>query len=179
VTVDLRPVRLVASDVDGVLTPGTVALDADGRRMGFFSARDGMAVTVALHAGLEVALVSGARSTSLRARAHELGIRHVLDGVSDKGKALRELLAVTAIEPRETLFVGDDLNDLPAFTAAGVRVAVADAAAELRSRADWVTERAGGNGALREVVEAVLRAQARWDTVVRELFDPAPPPRRR
>jgi 3-deoxy-D-manno-octulosonate 8-phosphate phosphatase (KDO 8-P phosphatase) len=166
----------VATDVDGVLTPGTVALDAEGRRMGFFSARDGMGVTVALHAGLEVALVSGARSAALRSRARELGIRHVLDGVRDKGAALRGLLSTLGIAPDAALFVGDDLNDLRAFGAVGVRVAVADAAPELRARADWVTERCGGEGALREVVEGVLRSQERWESLVRELFDmPATP----
>jgi len=172
----LRRCRLVATDVDGVLTRGTVALDAEGRRMGFFSARDGMGVTVALHAGLEVALVSGARSTALRARARELGIRHVLDGVRDKRMAVGGLLGMLGIAPEEALFVGDDLNDLQAFAAVGIRVAVADAAPELRARADWVTERRGGEGALREVVEGVLRVQERWESVVHELFDmPAAP----
>jgi 3-deoxy-D-manno-octulosonate 8-phosphate phosphatase (KDO 8-P phosphatase) len=167
----LREVRLVATDVDGVLTRGTVALDAEGRRMAFFSARDGMGVTLALRAGLEVALVSGARSVAVDARARELGIRHVRQDVGDKGVALRDLMSALGLPRRAALFIGDDLNDLPAFGAVGLRVAVADAAPELRARADWITSTAGGEGALREVVEAVLRAQERWEALVRDLFD--------
>jgi 3-deoxy-D-manno-octulosonate 8-phosphate phosphatase (KDO 8-P phosphatase) len=129
-----------------------------------------MAVTVALAAGLEVALVSGAVSQAVRARAADLGIRHVRDGVPDKSAAVRALCRELGVAQEATLFIGDDLNDLAAFAAAGVRVAVADAAPELVACADWVTEHRGGEGAFREVVEAVLRAQGRWDAVVRERF---------
>jgi 3-deoxy-D-manno-octulosonate 8-phosphate phosphatase (KDO 8-P phosphatase) len=170
----LEGVQLLVSDVDGVLTAGTIVLDADGRRMAVFSARDGMGVTIAHHAGLEVALVSGASSAALAARAAELGIRHVVTSVADKGAALRALLARTGIPPASALYLGDDLNDLPAFRAVGVRVAVADAAPDVRARADWVTAARGGEGAFREVVERVLRAQGRWSAVVESLFG-APP----
>jgi YrbI family 3-deoxy-D-manno-octulosonate 8-phosphate phosphatase len=169
-TLQLDGIRLLASDVDGVLTPGMIALDAEGRRLAFFSARDGMGVTLALRAGLEVALVSGADAPALRARAAELGIRHLYVGVTDKGAALRELYAATGLGPEQTLFVGDDLNDLPAFRAVGVRVAVADAVPELRAQADWVTEKGGGAGAFREVVDSVLRAQGRYAAIVTSLF---------
>jgi 3-deoxy-D-manno-octulosonate 8-phosphate phosphatase (KDO 8-P phosphatase) len=168
--VPLHQIRLLASDVDGVLTRGTIALDAAGNRLVLFSARDGMGVTLALRAGLEVALVSGADAPALRARAAELGIRHLCVGVADKGAAMRALCAATGLAAAQTLFVGDDLNDLPAFRAAGVRVAVADAVPELQAQADWVTSKSGGMGAFREIVDAVLRAQGRYATVVEALF---------
>jgi 3-deoxy-D-manno-octulosonate 8-phosphate phosphatase (KDO 8-P phosphatase) len=171
VNADLRPVRLLCCDVDGVLTRGNIPLDAEGRRGAEFSVRDGMGATLGLAGGLDIALVSGATSTAVRARAVELRIRHVLDGVADKGVAVRELLARLGTPRQAALFMGDDLNDLAGFAAVGVRVAVADAVPELRARADWVTERRGGEGALREVVEGVLRAQGRWEQLVSELFE--------
>jgi 3-deoxy-D-manno-octulosonate 8-phosphate phosphatase (KDO 8-P phosphatase) len=172
----LTGVRLVVTDVDGVLTTGVVPFDAAGGRMGFFSARDGMGVTLALHAGLHVAIVTGARSAALRTRAAELGVRHVHEGAADKGAAVRALQHALGCPRAATLYVGDDVNDLPAFAAAGVRVAVADAALEVRAAADWVTVAAGGHGALREIVDAVLRAQGAWERVVGELFGPSAVP---
>jgi YrbI family 3-deoxy-D-manno-octulosonate 8-phosphate phosphatase len=173
VTAALAGVRLLVTDVDGVLTTGVVPYDASGGRMGFFSARDGMGVTLALRAGLEFGIVSGARSTALRTRAAELGVRHVRDGAADKGAAVAALQRELGCRRDATLYVGDDLNDLPAFAVAGVRVAVADAAVEVRAAADWVTRAAGGRGALREIVDAVLRAQGAWERVVTELFGPS------
>jgi 3-deoxy-D-manno-octulosonate 8-phosphate phosphatase (KDO 8-P phosphatase) len=167
---ELRSIRLLVSDADGVLTDGTVALDADGRRLGLFSVRDGMGVTLARHAGLEVAVVSGAVFPALRARAAELGIRHLYDGVARKDETVRALLQRLGLRREEALMIGDDLNDLPAFREVGVAVAVADAAAEVRRAAACVTLQPGGHGAVREVVEWVLRAQGRWERVLHELF---------
>lgn len=160
---DLGRIQLVLSDVDGVLTNGLVILDDAGRRLGTFSVRDGLAVDLARAAGLQVGLVTGAASGAVRARAAELGIRLLRDGVGDKAEAVRELLREAAVEPVAALFLGDDLNDLAAFGAVGVSVAVADAVPEVRARAEWVTRAAGGQGALREVVEAVLRARGDWE----------------
>jgi len=170
----LAAIRLVVTDVDGVLTSGLVALDAAGGRMGFFSVRDGMGVTLGLHAGLEFAVVSGARSPALRARAAELGLRHVHEGVADKGACVVALQRELGCDRTATLYVGDDVNDLSAFRAAGVAVAVADAAPEVRAAADWVTRSPGGAGALREVVDAVLRAHGTWERTVGALFGPPP-----
>lgn len=168
----LEAVRLLISDVDGVLTSGVIPLDAAGGRMGFFSARDGMGVTLAQQAGLQVALLSGARSAAVQARARDLGIRWVREGESDKGAGVRSLCEAAGAALHECLYLGDDLNDLPAFRAAGIAVAVADAVPELRARAHWVTRAAGGGGAFREVVDAVLHAQGTWERAVAELFGP-------
>ena len=138
--------------------------------MGFFSARDGLGVTLARHAGLEIAVLSGATSGALRGRAAELGIRFVREGERDKAAGVAALLRSTGCERAACLYLGDDLNDLPAFRAAGVAVAVADAVPELRARADWVTRAAGGQGALREVIDAVLQAQGVRQRAVDELF---------
>lgn len=169
----LRDIRLVITDVDGVLTSGLIAMDAEGRRMGFFSARDGMGATLALQAGLQVAILSGARSEALRARANDLGVRFVREGETDKAAGVRALCAAAGCEPREAAYLGDDLNDIPAFRVAGIAVAVADAVPELRAMADWVTSAPGGAGAFREVVDTVLRAQGTWERAVTGLFGPA------
>jgi 3-deoxy-D-manno-octulosonate 8-phosphate phosphatase (KDO 8-P phosphatase) len=174
VSADLCRIRLLVCDADGVLTDGTVGLDAEGRRFAMYSVRDGMGVYVALRAGLEVAVLSGAASPALRARVAELGIRHLYEGVSHKDRAVRELLQATGTRREEALMIGDDLNDLPAFREVGLAVAVADAADEVRRAAAHITERGGGRGAVREVVELVLRAQGRWESVLRQLFGAAP-----
>jgi 3-deoxy-D-manno-octulosonate 8-phosphate phosphatase (KDO 8-P phosphatase) len=171
--VALRAVRLVITDVDGVLTSGLIPMDGAGRRMGFFSARDGMGATLAHQAGLHVAILSGARSEALRARAQDLGIRWVREGESDKASGVRALCVAAGCDPQECLYLGDDLNDIPAFRTAGVAVAVADAVPELRALAHWVTHATGGAGAFREVVDTVLRAQGTWERTVTELFGPA------
>jgi YrbI family 3-deoxy-D-manno-octulosonate 8-phosphate phosphatase len=169
--VDWSGIRLVVADADGVLTNGTIALDADGRRLGLFSVRDGMGVHLALHAGIEFAVVSGAVSPALRARAAELRIRHLREGVQHKDRAVRDLLRATGCGPEQALMIGDDLNDLPAFREVGIAVAVADAVPEVQQRAHHVTRLPGGSGAVREVVELVLRSQGRWERVWRDLFD--------
>lgn len=159
----LRKVRLVASDVDGVLTRGgiTWGVDAQGGLLELrtFHSRDGLAVGLARAAGLQVAWISGRRSAAVESRAAELRVPHLLQAVHDKEAALRALAAELALDPAGVLYLGDDLNDLPAWDAAGVRVAVADAAPLFRARADWVTTAPGGTGAFREVVDRVLDAQ--------------------
>ena len=167
---DLARLRLVVSDVDGVLTDGRIAFDADGRRQGVFSARDGMAVQLARAAGIEIALVSGARSQAVAVRARELGIGRVYQEVERKDVVIASLLAEMQLEASEAAMLGDDLNDLPAFRAVGTSFAVADAAPEVRRAADHVTQAAGGAGALREVVESILRAQGSWERIVADLF---------
>jgi YrbI family 3-deoxy-D-manno-octulosonate 8-phosphate phosphatase len=166
----LERIRLVACDVDGVLTQGVVPYDALGARMGFFSARDGMAVTLCLHAGIAFAIVSGARSAALRTRAAELGVQHVHEGVRDKGACVAALQEQLGIPAAASLYIGDDVNDLGAFARVGMAVAVADAALEVRAAAHWVTRAAGGQGAVREVVDALLHARGAWTRVVGELF---------
>lgn len=171
----LQRLRLLVSDVDGVLTDGRIALDADGRRQGVFSARDGMAVHLARVAGLEIALVSGARSRAVAARAQDLGIERVYQDVRRKDVLIASLLTELHLEVAEAAMLGDDLNDLPAFRAVGTAFAVADAAPEVRVAADHVTRAPGGGGALREVVESILKAQGRWEKILADLYGvPAP-----
>lgn len=155
----LAAVRLLAFDVDGVLTDGTLLVGPDGGESKRFHVRDGLGIVAALRAGLLVAFVSGRRSPAVAARAADLGITADRQGIRDKAAALRDLRASHSLTREETLFLGDDLVDLPAFAECGVPVAVADAHPRVLTAAAAVCALPGGGGAAREVVEAVLLAR--------------------
>lgn len=167
-----REVRLILSDVDGVLTDGGILFDNQGIETKRFHIRDGLGVKLWQSLGNRLGLVTARNSHIVMARAAELGISIIRQGVEDKLKAAREIARQFGHEPREVCYVGDDLPDIPAIRWAGLGAAVADASCEVREAADLVTVKAGGAGALREIVEAILRAQGRWDEVLRR-YTPA------
>jgi len=162
-----RALKLLLTDVDGVMTDGTVLLFPDGREAKSFHMRDGLGIVLAHAAGLKTGLVSGRASDSVAARAKELGMAIVRQGVRDKGAALAEILSEEAILAHEVAYIGDDLNDLPILTAVGLSAAPRDAAFEVRTEAFMVLEAGGGQGCLREFVEAILKARGDWDRVTR------------
>ncbi len=155
-------VRLVALDVDGVLTDGRLYVSANGVELVTFDVKDGLAIARAVRAGLHVAFITGRESAAVARRAAELGVQHCWQAVADKRAALTKLAAELCVAREEIVFLGDDVNDLPAFAAAGLRVAVADAVEEVRARADYVTSAPGGRGAAREVIELIMKAQGCW-----------------
>lgn len=164
--------KLLAFDVDGTLTDGSLTFDADGKLYQTFNVRDGFALVAARRAGLQIAWISGRPSAVAQRRFDELQLHHCLLACADKARAIRDLRATLGLSPDECCFVGDDLPDLPAFRECGVRVAVADAVSEVIEHADYVTQAPGGRGAVREVIEEVLVAQGHWsvllDTFTRE-----------
>jgi 3-deoxy-D-manno-octulosonate 8-phosphate phosphatase (KDO 8-P phosphatase) len=171
----LAAVRLLAMDIDGVLTDGTILWSARPHGGALletksFSVKDGLGLSLARTAGLPVAWITGRTSSVVERRAMELGVTELHQGVRSKARVLEEIKSRRDLPTAAILFVGDDLNDVPAFRAAGVRVAVADAALEVQALADWVTRAAGGRGAIREVIETVLRAQGRWEDVVERYY---------
>jgi 3-deoxy-D-manno-octulosonate 8-phosphate phosphatase (KDO 8-P phosphatase) len=159
-------VRLLVLDVDGVLTDGRITYTADGVEVKSFHVRDGSALAFWQRPGGLVAIISGRSSRAVDVRAAELGIGLVVQGAGDKLAALRGVLDATGVRSDEACAVGDDLPDLPVLRACGLAVAVADACPEVRAAADHVTHAPGGRGAVREVVELLLRAQGRWDALV-------------
>lgn len=161
-----RGLRLILSDVDGVMTDGRVLLLPDGRELMAFHIRDGLAIVLAHRAGLRTGLLSGRASDIVTRRAAELGMAVVRQGIPDKGAALREILAEQALAAREVAYIGDDINDLPVMAEVGLTAAPADAPLELRSQAYMVTEAGGGQGCLREFIEAILRARGDWERAV-------------
>lgn len=161
-----RRVRLLVVDVDGVLTDGRMVLSERGDELKAFHTRDGIAVALAKRAGLRTAMVTGETSPVAKARGDRLGVDAVMLGARRKGEALESLLATWGLPPEAAAYVGDDLLDIPALERAGLAVAVADAAPEVRAVAHVVTRARGGRGALRECVELILRAQGSWRATV-------------
>jgi 3-deoxy-D-manno-octulosonate 8-phosphate phosphatase (KDO 8-P phosphatase) len=161
-TARCAPIELLAVDVDGVLTDGAIIVDDNGVESKNFHVRDGMAFSLWHRAGKRSAILSGRETRVVERRAAELRIGHVAQGLVEKGEAFRSLLQRFELEPRQVCFVGDDLVDLPLLHAAGLAACPADAIEEVRQAAHLVTVARGGRGAIREVVEVVLKAQGRW-----------------
>jgi 3-deoxy-D-manno-octulosonate 8-phosphate phosphatase (KDO 8-P phosphatase) len=148
------------------MTDGTVLLLPEGGEARAFHIKDGLGIVLAQQAGLQTGLLSGRTSESVARRAAELGMTVVRQGVRDKGAAFRELLAQHGLEPHEVAYIGDDLNDLPVMADVGLSAAPADAAFEVRNQAFMVMDARGGEGCLREFVEAILKARGDWERAV-------------
>jgi 3-deoxy-D-manno-octulosonate 8-phosphate phosphatase (KDO 8-P phosphatase) len=156
------PIELLVVDVDGVLTDGAIVVDDRGVESKHFHVRDGLAYSLWHRAGKHSAILSGRRAEVVERRAAELGIDHVGQGLDDKTVPFRALLAKLGLEARQACYVGDDLVDLPVLRAAGLAACPADAVPEVKDAAHLVTAAAGGRGAVREVVEVILKAQGLW-----------------
>jgi 3-deoxy-D-manno-octulosonate 8-phosphate phosphatase (KDO 8-P phosphatase) len=155
-----RNIRLLVLDVDGVLTDGRLYLSAAGEELKVFHVRDGSGLVAVQRAGITVAIISGRDSAAVTRRAAELGIRHVRQGVGDKGAALDRLLDELGISAAATACVGDDTPDVPMLRRAGLAIGVADAHPALLAAAHWVTPSNGGQGAVREACDLLLSARA-------------------
>lgn len=162
----LRRIRLLLSDVDGVLTNGLIQFDHTGRELKTFHVHDGAGFVYWHRSGGLSGFISGRSSSVVEARAEELGIHEVALGTREKREVMEEILARRCIQPQEVAYVGDDLLDLPAMRAVQFAVAPKDARREVIEVAHYVTAAAGGRGVIREVVELLLKAQGRWDALV-------------
>jgi len=157
-------IKLLAMDVDGVLTDGAIIYAAASEcefEIKAFDVRDGLGIKLALRAGIHIAWLTGRKSDVVVRRARELGVATVTQGVRDKGAALRQIADQQGLALEEVAFIGDDLNDLPAMRFAGLAFAPADAVETARRAAHYVTEASGGRGAVREVIGMLLRAQGK------------------
>jgi 3-deoxy-D-manno-octulosonate 8-phosphate phosphatase (KDO 8-P phosphatase) len=173
----LQAVRVIAMDVDGVLTDGGIELPGEGPEAKRFCVADGLGIQLALHAGLQIVWISGRESASVARRARELGVTQLYQGSANKALPLAQIIAEGGLAGAEVAFVGDDLNDLPAFGVCGVRVAPANAVTEVKALADLVTERPGGSGAVRELCDVILKVQGKWnDALARYLGQLLTPP---
>lgn len=150
------PIRLLVLDVDGVLTDGRLWYGSDGEELKGFHVRDGLGIKSLQAAGVEVAIISGRASPAVARRAGELGLRHIVQGCEDKGRAFDTLCATLGIRAHEVACVGDDTPDLPMLARAGIAIAVADAHPDVRAAASRVTTLPGGHGAVREVCDWLL-----------------------
>jgi 3-deoxy-D-manno-octulosonate 8-phosphate phosphatase (KDO 8-P phosphatase) len=156
-------IKLLLMDCDGVLTDGRIWLFENGEEQKGFHTRDGLGIELWHRAGLKSGIISGRNSSAVERRARGLGMSFVVQGVTEKVEAFTETLAQAGVTNEEVAYIGDDLNDIPLMMRSGLGIAVADAALETRKRAHYVTQLAGGYGAVREVIELILKAQGRWD----------------
>ena len=162
----LKRTKLLALDVDGVLTDGTIYISPAGEVFKGFNAKDGMGISCALRNNLQIAVITGRQSPIVERRCQELGIKLLRQGVKDKRLVLEQMAQQLGLTAKEVAYMGDDLNDIPAFAAAGLNIAPADASIEVLAVADIITKAKGGRGAVREAITMILAAQDNWNPIV-------------
>ena len=155
-------IKLLILDVDGVLTDGRIIISEKGVETKEFNVRDGLGIKMLMKAGIEVSIVSSRLSKALEHRARELGIGDIHLGVEDKGQLCQKMIHEKGLTRNQVCCIGDDLPDISMFKQAVFPVAVADAAEEVRDAARYVTQKKGGDGAVREVCELILKARGKW-----------------
>ena len=159
-------VKLILLDVDGVLTDGAVVIYGDGSESKRFHIRDGIALVWAQRAGITVGLLSARHSPTTVQRAAQLGITLIHQGVSSKIGTYDQIVGDMVLLDDEVAYMGDDIVDLAVLARVGLSAAPADAVAEVRSRVNFLSKCPGGDGAVRELVELILRAKSQWDPLV-------------
>lgn len=159
---DLRKIRGVAFDVDGVLSPSTVPMSENGEPMRMVNIKDGYAMQLAVKCGIKIAIITGARTPGIVARYNALGIHDVFLGASDKLPILAQWMSTNGLKREEVAFVGDDIPDLPCLRGVGLPATPADGAVELRIEARYISGCAGGYGVARDIIEEILKARGQW-----------------
>ncbi|HEX7226408.1 MAG TPA: HAD hydrolase family protein [Candidatus Binatia bacterium] len=161
-----KAIKLLLLDVDGVLTDGRIILDDRGVETKQFDVRDGQGIVLLMRAGIEVGLITARNSKAVRYRAKELGLRIVHQGVQSKAIAFGAIRRQSGLAETQIAYMGDDVGDLEVLHRVGLAVTVNDGWKELFRSVDYITEKPGGRGAVREVAELLLKAQNKWDTIL-------------
>lgn len=159
---DLRRIKAVVFDVDGVLSPSTIPTDPDGNPLRMVNTKDGYALQLAVKHGLRLAIITGAVSKGVQTRYNALGINDVFMGAARKIDVLTQWMTDNDIEPCEVAYVGDDIPDYEPMMAVGLRVAPADACPEIKTIATYISPIAGGYGVARDLLEQIMKAQNLW-----------------
>ena len=165
--INFKDIQLLVLDVDGVLTDGTLIINTDGRESKTFNALDGHGIRMWRRAGFKVAFLSGRKSEPTVHRAKQLEADFCLEDCHDKFESLENLIKQTGLSPEKTAYIGDDLPDLPVMRYAGFSAAVANAVEQVKANADYVTKRSGGRGAVREVIEYILKKKGKWQELLK------------
>ncbi|MBE7415744.1 MAG: HAD hydrolase family protein [Deltaproteobacteria bacterium] len=166
----IKAVRLAIFDVDGVLTDGRIIFDAHGTETKFFDVKDGHGIKLLMRSGIDAAIITARQSKVVQLRADDLGISLVYQGMKDKKAALESISERTGIPPSAMAYMGDDIIDLPVLKRVGFSAAVSDAVQEVKEAVDYVAGKPGGKGAVRELAELILKAQGKWDDVMRQFL---------
>ena len=163
-----KKIKLIIFDVDGVLTDSKINIGVNGELFKTFNCRDGFGITTAQKIGFKTAIITGRRSPCTEHRARELKINSVKQGQMNKRNAYKELKEEFGVTDEQVAYVADDIIDLPVFVQVGFRAAVGDAAEEVKERAHFIADKFGGDGAVREVLEFIFKAQDKWAEVIRQ-----------
>ena len=150
------------------MTDGRIVYDGSGREVKFFHIRDGQGIRLLQRAGIKVGILTGRASKAVDRRARELGMSPVLQKIQDKGRALQDILRKEKVRAEEVCYAGDDLVDLAVLTSVGLAVTVPEASREVKAVAQYTTRLPGGQGAVREITEMLLKAQGKWEKVIRD-----------
>lgn len=162
-----KQIKMLVMDVDGVLTDGRIIIGSGNEEFKFFNVLDGEGITLAISAGLKIALISGRFSGATERRAQELLIDDVYQGISKKEEPYEELLKKYGLSDAEVAYLGDDLLDLSVMSRVGLAVSVPNACKETKKSAAYVTHLPGGHGAVREVIELILKSQGKWEKILK------------
>lgn len=163
-------IKLLVMDIDGVMTDGHIVYGDYGDEIKFFDSQDGFGLALLKQAGIKTAMISSRKSKVNVRRAKDLKIDKLFQGSKEKSKACSGLIKKFRLQPQEVCVIGDDWIDVPMMKLSAARVAVANAVPAVKEIAHYVTERSGGRGAIREVVELILRAQNKWDSLFERYF---------
>lgn len=167
----LARLRFLVLDVDGVMTDGGICYTSAGEELKTFDVKDGAGMKYWVRAGHRSGIITGRASPMVERRAEELDIGFVAMNAKSKLPALDKMLADADVRPDEVAMIGDDLPDLPLIRRVGLGIAVADAVREVKDAAAWITDKKGGRGAVREVVELILKGQGRWDGIMERYLE--------
>ncbi|MCQ9208546.1 MAG: HAD-IIIA family hydrolase [Omnitrophica bacterium] len=165
-----KRVKMLILDVDGVMTKGEIIYDSRGRELKCFNVFDGMGLALLHQAGIKVALITAKVSGAVLKRGRDIGAVEVKQGAIDKIVPFRQILKKYKLSTKETCFIGDDLLDLPILKRAGLACAVANACSQVKKLSHYVTKKEGGRGAVREVIEIILRAQNKWHKLIKRFL---------
>ena len=164
----IKNIKVLAMDVDGVLTDGQLIFDGQGRELKSFHVQDGFGMVILKRAGIKTAIITAGASRVVKIRADYLHVDKLYSGVYPKMNAYKKMLKAFGVQPAQVCFMGDDLTDWQILSEVGFAVAVRNAVSEIKKCADYVTAKKGGDGAVREVIEIILKTQKKWQKAVSE-----------
>ncbi len=160
---DFKKIKCIILDVDGTLTDGKLYYGKEGEEFKVFDVKDGMAIIKAIEAKLVIGVVTGRYSNALEMRMNSLGVKHIYQGTNKKVDVIKNILYKEKIEPSETMFIGDDINDIAAINYVKYSACPKDASDDILELSDYISKKSGGNGAVREIIEYILKLQNKWN----------------
>lgn len=162
----MKSIKLIVLDVDGTLTDGKIYHDNNGNEIKSFNVKDGMGIIQALKSGINIAIITARKSSIVEKRSSELGIKYVFQGVHNKVKCLEQLLKDLNLDYRDTIYIGDDINDIGVMEKVRISACPRDSAELVKEKAHFISNYNGGDGAVREIIENVLKSQEKWRKII-------------